>query len=58
MNKDNQISFNEFWEWWKRGHSNKLEKMVYFKLKAMKSLKKVHSEFTRLGGSLDAKYEK
>ncbi len=47
----------EFWEWWKLGRPNKLEKIVYFKLKAMKSLKYVYSEFTRIGMSLEAKYD-
>lgn len=58
MNSDKKISFDEFWEWWSSGKPNKLEKLVYYKLKGMKLLKKAHAEFTRMGGSLDAKYDK
>ncbi|KAL4469444.1 hypothetical protein ABPG74_004697 [Tetrahymena malaccensis] len=58
VNKDQKISFEEFWEWWKLGRPNKLEKMVYYKLKSMKLLKKAHADFLRLGSALDVKYDK
>jgi hypothetical protein len=47
INKDNLIDFNEFWTWWSSGRPNKLEKMVYYKLKSMKLLKKAHADFVR-----------
>ena len=40
INKDGKLSFEEFYEWWKYGKENKLEKLIYFKMKAMKLLKK------------------
>lgn len=55
---DNKISFEEFWAWWASGKPNKLEKLVYFKLKGMKILKKAHTEFSRIGSLLEDKYEK
>ncbi|KAL4487907.1 hypothetical protein ABPG72_022767 [Tetrahymena utriculariae] len=58
VNKDQKISFEEFWEWWKLGRPNKLEKMIYYKLKSMKLLKKAHANFLRLGSALDVKYDK
>jgi len=51
------ISFTEFWDWWSSGRPNKLEKLVYYKLKASKLLKKAHGDFMRLGGSLESKYD-
>lgn len=57
VNKDGKLSFDEFWDWWKFGRSNKLEKLVFFKLKAMNLLKKAHSEFVRMGTSLESKYD-
>eukprot|EP01006_Ploeotia_vitrea_P034817 TRINITY_DN65803_c0_g1_i1.p1 TRINITY_DN65803_c0_g1~~TRINITY_DN65803_c0_g1_i1.p1 ORF type:complete len:140 (-),score=6.76 TRINITY_DN65803_c0_g1_i1:1031-1450(-) len=57
VNKDKMIDFDEFWDWWSSGRPNKLEKLVYFKLKSMKLLKKAHADFVRIGGSLDAKYD-
>ena len=56
MNKDGKISFNEFWEWWTYGCSNSLEELVFLKLKIMNLLKKAHSEFVRMGGSLESKF--
>ncbi|KAL4451067.1 hypothetical protein ABPG74_021389 [Tetrahymena malaccensis] len=58
QNSDKKISFEEFWAWWSSGKPNKLEKLVYYKLKGMKLLKLAHTEFTRMGASLDSKYEK
>jgi hypothetical protein len=58
INKDNQISFDEFWNWWQYGKNGKLEKLVFMKLKLMNLLKKVNSEFTRFGISLYQKYDK
>eukprot|EP00828_Plagiopyla_frontata_P002111 TRINITY_DN10145_c0_g1_i1.p1 TRINITY_DN10145_c0_g1~~TRINITY_DN10145_c0_g1_i1.p1 ORF type:complete len:451 (-),score=71.39 TRINITY_DN10145_c0_g1_i1:80-1432(-) len=58
INKDGKISFDEFWDWWQFGRSNKLEKLVFFKLKAMNLLNQAHSEFVRMGGSLESKYDK
>lgn len=52
-NGDKKISFEEFWIWWTSGKPSKMEKLVYYKLKAMKILKKAHSEFTRAGLSID-----
>lgn len=57
INKDGKISFEELWEWWKYGKGNKLEKFVFFKLKAMNLLKSAHSEFIRMGASLESKYD-
>lgn len=51
------IDFEEFWNWWKLGRPNKLEKLVYFKLKSQKLLEKAHADFMRYGGSLDAKFD-
>lgn len=57
INNDGRISFNEFWDWWVYGRANKLEKMVFLKLKAMNLLKKAHSDFTRFGANFFDKYD-
>ena len=57
INKDGRISFNEFWDWWIYGRANKLEKMVFLKLKTMNLLKKAHSDFTRFGANFFDKYD-
>lgn len=57
VSQDNQIQFKEFWSWWKRGRPNKLEAIVYLKIKALKYLRRVHGDFIRYGPSLEAKYE-
>lgn len=43
INKDGQISFDEFWNWWQFGKNGHLEKLVFTKLKLMNLLKKVNS---------------
>lgn len=40
-----------------KGKGNKLEKLVFYKLKALNLLKKAHSEFVHLGASLESKYD-
>ncbi|CAD8187521.1 unnamed protein product [Paramecium pentaurelia] len=57
INKDNQISFDEFWNWWQFGKNGHLEKLVFMKLKLMNLLKKVNSEFTRFGISFFEKQD-
>lgn len=57
INKDGRISFDEFWDWWVYGRTNKLEKMVFLKLKTMNLLKKAHSDFTRFGANFFDKYD-
>lgn len=39
------------------GKPNKLEKLVYYKLKSMKLLDKAHTNYARLAGNLEQKYE-
>jgi len=56
-NKDGKISFEEFAIWWHSGKATKLEGLVYYQLKAQKLLSKAHGEITRLGQSLDTKYD-
>jgi hypothetical protein len=56
-NKDGKISFGEFAIWWNSGKATKLEGLVYYQLKAHKLLSKAHSDLTRLGQSLDTKYD-
>ncbi|CAD8123072.1 unnamed protein product [Paramecium sonneborni] len=56
-NNDGKISFEEFWIWWQFGKNEKLEKLVFMKLKLMNMLKSINSEFTRFGVSLEQKYE-
>ncbi|CAD8195367.1 unnamed protein product [Paramecium pentaurelia] len=58
INKDNQISFDEFWNWWQFGKNGHLEKLVFMKLKLMNLLKKVNSQFTRFGISFFEKQDK
>ena len=58
MNKDGKISFEEFWDWWTYGRANKLERLVFLKLKAMNLLKKAHANFVRYGASLESKFDK
>ncbi|CAD8103097.1 unnamed protein product [Paramecium sonneborni] len=58
INKDGQISFDEFWNWWQFGKNGHLEKLVFMKLKLMNLLKKVNSEFTRFGISFFEKQDR
>ena len=55
-NFDNKITFDEFKTWWKMGKDNKMEKMVYLKLKALSLLKKANMASERFGGLLENKY--
>ena len=55
-NFDNKITFEEFKTWWKMGKDNKMEKMVYLKLKALSLLKKANLASERYGGLLENKY--
>lgn len=57
-NKDNKISFDEFFVWWSFGRENKLEKLVYLQLKAMNLLNKAKAAYNKVGGLLEAKYNK
>ncbi|CAD8110193.1 unnamed protein product [Paramecium primaurelia] len=57
QNGDGKISFEEFWDWWQFGKNDKLEKLVFMKLKLMNMLKSINSEFTRYGVSLEQKYD-
>ncbi|CAK93657.1 unnamed protein product (macronuclear) [Paramecium tetraurelia] len=57
INKDGQISFDEFWNWWQFGKNGHLEKLVFTKLKLMNLLKKVNSQFTRFGISIFEKQD-
>lgn len=41
---DGQISFEEFYQWWYYGKQNKLEKLIYYKFKNSKQLKKVQKK--------------
>lgn len=54
INNDGKISFEEFWDFWRREKSGnpslKMDKMIYLKLKGMKLLSKANSEFIRFGG--------
>jgi len=56
-NKDGKISFGEFSIWWYSGKATKLEGLVYYQLKAHKLLSKAHGHVSRLGQSLDTKYD-
>jgi len=56
-NKDGKISFTEFSIWWHSGKATKLEGLVYYQLKAHKLLTKAHADITRVGQSLDTKYD-
>jgi len=56
-NKDGKISFEEFLIWWRNGAPSKMEKLVYLQLKGNKLLKKAHAGLTRLGATLETKYE-
>jgi len=38
INGDGKISFNEFYTWWHYGKENKLEELVFYKMKALKLL--------------------
>jgi len=55
-NFDGKITFMEFAEWWRLGKDNKMEKMVYMKLKALNMLKKARQAHTRYGTLLESKY--
>lgn len=57
VNHDKKISFEEFWNWWQFGKNEKLEKLVFLKLRALSLLKNVHAEFTRFGIPLEQVYE-
>jgi len=55
--KDGKISFDEFFIWWRNGASNKMEALVYLQLKTQKLLSKIHGGLSRLGNTLESKYE-
>ena len=42
--------------WWRLGGDNKLEKLVFLKLKSLNLLKKAHIACNRFGGLLENKY--
>jgi len=56
-NKDKKISFKEFSDWWYYGKVNKMESLVFLKLKMMNLLSKNKALQTRLGNVLSDKYE-
>ena len=35
LNKDGKISFDEFYIWWHHGATNKLEELVYLRMKSL-----------------------
>jgi len=57
VNKDKKISFKEFSDWWYYGKVNKMESLVFLKLKMMNLLSKNKALQSRLGKVLADKYE-
>ena len=47
-NKDNKISFEEFYAWWQYGRDNKLESLVALQLKALNLLSKAKVHFHKI----------
>ena len=47
-NKDNKISFEEFYTWWQYGRDNKLETLVALQLKALNLLSKAKVHFHKI----------
>jgi len=53
VNNDNKISFEEFFNWWYYGKTNKLEALVIAKMKSMKMLEKAKAKLDKAGGILE-----
>jgi hypothetical protein len=52
INQDGKISFEEFSEWWLKGHKGKLNKLVYMKAKSLRMTNFIKQQFTDAGINL------
>jgi hypothetical protein len=51
-NKDGKISFEEFKEWWIKGHKGKLNDLIILKSKSLKACNQLKQQFKEKGVSL------
>lgn len=51
-NKDEKISFEEFYTWWQYGRDNKLETLVAIQLKALNLLSKAKNHFHKINSQV------